>query len=210
MVEKKAGSAVPSPLSIAQQTELHKLYAARWESRVKRFEQIRDAALGHTVSFIQMYLKSMLVLNGGGIIAIPTFAEAVGSMWATGQLLPLAAISFFVLGVITASAATFGYGRAYVRWQNRFNEGAMRASREVWEEYEAALAGNTLQMSDPLVMSDIEDAAYKEATIRQKIALCLSFCSLVMFLFGAVAGVYVIAGTFAQSQAPDPSSMNVT
>ena len=77
-----------------------------WRINVEPLETRLSDFLNHTVGYAQLGLRSAFLLNGGGLIAAPTFAELLGSIWSRGQLPALTMFGAFVAGLILAGGST--------------------------------------------------------------------------------------------------------
>src|SRR5438874_2193834 len=82
------------------------------------------ALVEHAVSYGHGMLRTTLELNGGGLIALPSFGAMSGSIWSRGPNLPLLAGGVFVTGLLFAA---IGYGCAFfhfIMWQGATGEEA--------------------------------------------------------------------------------------
>ncbi len=88
----------------------YEAFLRRLETSIKPREEAAERSRTFTFEFARMALRSMFLLNGGALIALPAFAEMLGGIkletadafvWSTGG---------FIVGLVLIAAATlFAY-----------------------------------------------------------------------------------------------------
>ena len=86
--------------------ERYKSLLDAWRTNVGPLEQRADALGRHAVAYGQLAIRNVFLLNGGAIIAVPSFAQLVKTPLNDSITLFLVSMGSFVLGLclITASA----------------------------------------------------------------------------------------------------------
>ena len=164
-----------------------------WRTEVNPLQAQASQRLGFTVSYAQLGLRTALLLNGGGLVAAPAFAELLGSIWSQGFWPPIIAMGAFTLGLIAAAGATvlaffeFLYARTVTEFE------IARVAEDLNDRYEAAMRREPIpkRRTDP---GDEERSAQRRAARWGGWAILLGLSSLVFFLIGAFFGGYILAG----------------
>lgn len=166
-------------------------YIGHRQRNVDPFTQYAKDALANTVSYAQLCLKTLLVLNGGGIFIVPAFAEHIGSIWAVGLLPPLFAIGSFVLGTLTAVFALAAAFYEFLNLQLHFRAAANRMAIAIDAQFKAYRAGQLINRDDA---PSADEKRFERKSIRwEAAAQVFAWLSLFLFIFGSLNGVYIVA-----------------
>ena len=173
------------------QNDLTRTYLERWRTDVQPVHEHRLKSRDQAYGFIKMAVQSVFLLNGGALIAFPTFAKLTDATLRDHLPQSLKGIGCFVAGLIlTAMAmllAAFAYG----------------LDTDALERKEKAVkAGVNLQHSSPDRRADLEkvrDAAEAERARLGKhairtgyIAIALAALALTVFIGGAYFAARVL------------------
>ncbi len=166
-------------------------FEKHWEAVVGPHMLRAKDALGHTVAYGQMYLKAMLVLNGGGIFVVPAFAEALGDLWGTGHIAPVVAVSCFIFGVVSAATSTGLAFYAFLCLQGHYTVAATRAGAALNNQYRSIVVDGKWVARDDAPSAD-EKKWVRRARSCDLVAQGFGWLSGFAFIAGSLAGVYII------------------
>lgn len=176
-------------------------YDSYWQSNVRYLADRAEQALGYTVGYAQIYLKAMLLLNGGGIFLMPAFAQRLGSLWTTGLFPPVATITLFVAGVLAASAATACGFFEFLQLQEFFSAGSSRMATAINKQHQQFIAEKKLLPLD-LTQSEKEVQSWNKSRWWDRLAIFFGWATVVCFILGSVGGVYIVGCGTAASNEP--------
>ena len=172
--------------------ESHRTFLQSWQIQVAPIheEQERSRELG--AGYAQVGIKSMFILNGGALVALPAFVKMAGTGLATETAFFASSVASFVIGLVLITVTTlFAY---------------LSLDAEV-----AALRrrGNVLRLDlikgcNPVAFTkDQEQERHENEEGREKfgdlasqftkVAVGLAIASLVAFIAGAVIGIAILA-----------------
>lgn len=171
-----------------------------WQDYNKHYESVigplrareRDF-LTCTVGYGQMALRSALLLNGGGLLAIPAFAEIIGDIWAKGVCPVALSLGAFVLGLTVAAISIALSFFVFLAAQENVGHEIARQATWITNKYTAVQQGTPLP-SLPSASSE-ETASLRRTQILQGIAIGLGLLSLFAFVVGTLVGLWIILGT---------------
>lgn len=179
--------------SARHQNERTRTFLERWRTDVvplhEAAERSRDMAFG----FAQTAIRSMFLLNGGALVAVPAFAELVGTAFQENMTALLLSGSGFVAGLILIAITTL---LAYTSMDA--DAEAIRQDQEV-VKINLNRAQNPKSYTNKLKkqQSEAEAARLKFGRRSAKLrtwALCLGVGSMGAFIFGAVFAAVVMSG----------------
>lgn len=148
--------------------------------------------LGHSVGYAQMGLKTALLLNGGGLIAIPAFAELTGTIWARGFWPPMISMSSFLLGIICASIAIALSFFVFLNFDGAKGFEIARVTADTSRRYKAL--ENDEPVPDANSERDEMEQKFENRAYRiQKWAIGFGIAPLVLFIIGSVSGAYILS-----------------
>lgn len=172
------------------QYEQHRIFLQRWEATLhpslEAAERSRDMAHGYTKIGVQM----MFLLNGGAIIAFPTFANMAGIRFADHPRLAVCSILAFVLGLALIAVTTIYAFLAMDADSRAIRESTNAKLASLNKELEPQNA-TWDQSRDKAEKQEAKDR--KSANCRRTIAICLSIASWLAFVGGASIGAYILS-----------------
>lgn len=166
-------------------------YDQYWRTNVGAFQRRAEESLTITVEYAQIYLKSMLLLNGGAIFIVPAFAEHMGSLWATGWIAPMMMIASFVLGIAFTVGALVCAFYEFLFLQQHYNASATRMGLAIDRQYKSIVIDRKWIERDDTPSKD-ESSSWKNAFAVDKWARRFGWACGILFIFGALMGVYII------------------
>ena len=164
----------------------------RWRSEIEPLRQMLTSHLDHTVSYGQMALRSVLLLNGGGLLAVPAFAKLYGSMWGQGTIPVLITIAAFALGTIFAGGGIACSFFSFLALQNMILETIERTAKGLKLEF-----SEEPQKDDLDVLGKLTKKESKSQKSAGRFDFWAKFCGLsafFLFLVGALVAFYIISG----------------
>ena len=168
-------------------------FVEAWRTDIEPLRDRRADHLKYAVSYGQLALRSIILLNGGGLLAAPAFAQMFGSIWSQGFWPPTIAMVAFTLGLICAVGATIfsflGFLKLQVVSQHEINRTAKRL-RGLYK----TLSTNEPPPDQPTGPTPEEKSAQKDTNFHNFWAIFLGLMSFGLFITGAILGAYVLAG----------------
>lgn len=151
-----------------------------------------DSTVDHAVEYGRLALRTVLELNGGGIIALPSLGTLFGSFWNLGHTLPVIGVLSFLFGVLMAAA---GYAFSFfhfMAWERVYNAQYQRKDTILGIQSKAIRQGQPTP-EDENKASDDETLYTKHAGRWQAAAIGAALLSLLGFIVGAVITAFVLA-----------------
>jgi hypothetical protein len=166
-------------------------YFEQWKTDLSPLEQNALEASKAAITFAQNTLRSLFLLNGGALIALPTFSSMLRFSPAQTYYL-LLPIGSFVVGLVMCTVASFlayfalgqSAARLYARmevFKVNLNEG--RVAEDI---------KTTLRESKKFHVS-AEQKAHRSLNRYEVTAVLFGVASLLSFIFGATTGGYALA-----------------
>ena len=87
--------------------EQYEAFLRRLETSIKPRHEAAERSRTFTFEFARMALRSMFLLNGGALIALPAFAEMLGGIKPETADAFILSIGSFIVGLVLIAAATF-------------------------------------------------------------------------------------------------------
>lgn len=173
------------------QNETYRTYLQGWQIQVSPIHEEKERSRELSSGFAQMGIKSMFILNGGSLIALPAFAEIANKNIAENIPLFVGSISCFVVGLaLTALATLFAYL-------------SLDANTAELENSGTVVRFDLIKGRDPAAFSkDQEQERETSEKERQRfngltqtlalIAMRVAIASLVAFIAGAGLGILIL------------------
>ncbi len=185
------------------------VYFQRKRSAIEPLQAERKGWYDHAVGYGQMSLRSLFILNGGALIAVPAFAAMLGDgLWARGVEWPFYGFLAFAFGLVLCATATFCAFFAMTRYGHRTGETIERAGAVLESDFIAGLGSNPPADETPRTTKTEKEKRFgKIGALWETAAIILATLSFIAFIAGAVIGGYMISGAppTDPTQAPDGS-----
>lgn len=91
---------------IRLQYEHFRTYLQRWETDLRPLHEAKERSREMAHAYTKMGIQTMFLLNGGAIIAFPTFAKMAGITFADHPVLALLSVGAFVTGLVLIAVTT--------------------------------------------------------------------------------------------------------
>ena len=178
-----------------QRDERTRTFLERWRTDVGPLHEAAERSRDMTFGFAQMAIRSMFLLNGGALVAVPAFAELVGAAFQENLTAFLLSGLGFVTGLILIAITTV---LAYT---------SMDADAEAIRQDQEVVKINLNRSENPKSYTDkVKKQQSAAEAARQKFgrrstklrawALWLGVGSMGAFIFGTVfAAVVMSAGS---------------
>ncbi len=173
------------------QMDQYAAYLRRMESTIKPRQEAAERSRTFTFEFARMALRSMFLLNGGALIALPAFAEMLGGIKPETADAFTWSIGSFVIGLVLIAFATLF---AYIAMNT--DVGGIR-QEILWRAID--INADYKPPDDPQKSKDERDNAIKLskkcgtwARRFRAIVIVLGLGSLGAFINGALQGASVL------------------
>lgn len=194
MTDKPTGGPPPTEQQIRLQienlrleTERYRVFLQRWETDVRPIHEIQERSREMSHAYSKMGIQTMFLLNGGAVIAFPTFAKLADVKFSDHSMLALSSIGAFVFGLVFIAVTTVS---AFFS-MDADTQAALR-----WSEVVKCKLNKEL---DPKNTKEDWDAKRNAAEADQKRLGCVSRKwrrASVVFAFGS-CGAFIMGAAFA-------------
>lgn len=183
---------------IRHEDETMRTFLERWRTDVQPVHEAKERSREMAYGFAKMAIQTMFLLNGGALIAFPTFAELVGPGLTSQLMFALISIAAFVVGLVFIGVTSL---LAYL---------AMNADAEALsqrEEYvklglnqsRAEAEEQSKYVSSRAAAEERREYFYQWAVKYRACALSLGIASTVAFMTGAFFAATVMSSASTTS-----------
>lgn len=163
----------------------------RWKVDVVPFEDTHIEASKAAISFAQTTVKTGYILNGGALIALPTFVQALSIPIYTHLTLYVIAIVLFFLGLISSGIANVFYYLALTSISSRSFHRREAQILKLNEQHNYVENKNDHIAKLDAVQTKITKEN-KRSRILQYIAFASTSLAILAFSIGAIVSAYLI------------------
>lgn len=166
-------------------------YLERWKVDVVPFENYHIEASKAAISFAQTTVKTGYILNGGALIALPTFVQALSIPIYNHLTLYVIAIVLFFLGLISSGIANVFYYLALASISSRSLHRREAQVLRLNEQHNPVENKNDHIDKLNTVQAKVTKEN-KRSKILQYIAFASTSLAILAFSIGAIVGAYLI------------------
>ena len=168
----------------------------RHRSAIDPLQAERKGWYDHAVGYGQMSLRSLFILNGGALIAVPAFAAMLGDgLWTRGVEWPFYGFLAFMSGLVLCATATFCAFFAMTRYGHRTGETIERVGAVLESDFIVQLGGKRPADESPRTTKTKKEKRFGEiGALWETAAIIIAILSFIAFITGAVIGGYIISG----------------
>jgi hypothetical protein len=173
------------------ETERYRVFLQRWEVDVRPIHEIQERSREMSHSYSKMGIQTMFLLNGGAVIAFPTFAKLADVKFADHSTLALSSVGAFVFGLIFIAMTTISAfftmdadARAALHWSEMVKsnlnwEQDPQKSKKDWDAIRAAAEANRSRYG-------------RHTQVWRMLAVAFAFGSCAAFSVGAILAAVVL------------------
>ena len=172
------------------------VYFQRKRLAIEPLQAERKGWYDHAVGYGQMSLRSLFILNGSALIAVPAFAEMLGGgLWARGVEWPFYGFLAFAFGLVLCATATFCAFFAMTRYGHRIGETIERVGAVLESDFNVQLGGQPTTDEALRTTKTKKEKRFGEiGALWETAAIILATLSFCAFIAGAIIGGYMISG----------------